>query len=182
MTAALPDDELLDGYEALVVWCVRLGVISEADGEMLLRTARADEKGARRALTRAKELRELVYAIFRPIADGAEPPEDLLDELRDAGRNALASAHLAPWPHSAPRCDALDMAPAPRARRPASPDHTGGRRVAHERPARPRESLRQLSLALPRPEPQPQPALVLDGRVRDADEAAALRGAPPPQP
>ena len=97
-----PDNELLDSYEDLVVWSVRLGVISEADGETLLRAARADEKGARRAHTRAKELRELVYAIFRPIADGAEAPEHLLDELRDAERNALASAHLAPAGADAP--------------------------------------------------------------------------------
>ena len=97
-----PDNELLDSYEDLVVWSVRLGVISEANGETLLRAARTDEKGARRAHTRAKELRELVYAIFRPIADGAEAPEDLLDELRDAERNALASAHLAPAGADAP--------------------------------------------------------------------------------
>jgi len=97
-----PDDELIDSYEDLVVWCVRLGVISEADGQTLLRAAGADEKGARRAHARAKELRELVYAIFRPIADGAEAPEHLLDELRDAERNALASAHLAPAGADAP--------------------------------------------------------------------------------
>ena len=62
---------------------------------------------ARHAHTRARELRELVYAIFRPIADGARRPSDLLDELRDAERNALASAHLAPagadTPHGAMR-------------------------------------------------------------------------------
>jgi predicted RNA-binding Zn ribbon-like protein len=97
-----PDDELIDSYEDVVVWCVRLGVISEADGETLLRAAGADEKGARLAHTRAKALRELVYAIFRPIADGAEAPEHLLDELRDAERNALASAHLAPVGADAP--------------------------------------------------------------------------------
>ena len=27
-----PADELLDSYEDLVVWCVRLGVVSEPDG------------------------------------------------------------------------------------------------------------------------------------------------------
>lgn len=97
-----PDNELLDSYEDLVVWSVRLGVISDADGDTLLRAADADEEAARRAHTRARELRELVYAIFRPIADGAEAPEHLLDELRDAERNALASAHLAPAGADAP--------------------------------------------------------------------------------
>jgi predicted RNA-binding Zn ribbon-like protein len=91
-----PANELLDSYEDLVVWCVRLGVVSEPDGKALIRAAGADEKGARRALRRAKQLRELVDAIFRPLADGGEPPADLLDELRDAERSALATAHLSP--------------------------------------------------------------------------------------
>jgi predicted RNA-binding Zn ribbon-like protein len=91
-----PPDELLDTYEDLVVWCVRLGVISEADGRKLSRAAARDQKGARRALGRARELRELLYATFRPIADGAEPLAELLDRVRDADRDALASAHLAP--------------------------------------------------------------------------------------
>jgi predicted RNA-binding Zn ribbon-like protein len=91
-----PDDELFESYEDLVAWWVRLGVVSEADARALLRAAGRDERGARRALRRARDLRELLYAIFRPIADGAEPPAELLDELRDAERNALASARLAP--------------------------------------------------------------------------------------
>jgi predicted RNA-binding Zn ribbon-like protein len=90
------EDELLTSYEDLLVWCVRLGVISEADGRRLARAAARDEKGARRALRRALELRELLYATFRPLADGAEPPAELLDRLRDADRAALASARLAP--------------------------------------------------------------------------------------
>jgi predicted RNA-binding Zn ribbon-like protein len=91
-----PADELLDSYEDLVVWCVRLGVIDEPDGQALIRAAAADEKAARRTLRRAKTLRELVYAIFRAIADGGEPPAELLDELRDAERGALGTAQLAP--------------------------------------------------------------------------------------
>jgi predicted RNA-binding Zn ribbon-like protein len=91
-----PEDELLPDYEDLLVWCVRLGVISEADGRRLSGAAAGDEQGARRALRRARGLRELIYATFRPIADGAEPPVKLLDELRDADRDALAQARLAP--------------------------------------------------------------------------------------
>jgi predicted RNA-binding Zn ribbon-like protein len=97
-----PADELLDSYEDLVVWCVRLGVISEADGGALARTAGADEKAASRTLRRAKDLRELVYAIFRPLADGEDPPAELLEKLRDAERAALADAHLAPAGSAAP--------------------------------------------------------------------------------
>jgi predicted RNA-binding Zn ribbon-like protein len=97
-----PADELLDSYEDLVVWCVRLSVISEADGGALTRTAGADEKAASRTLGRAKDLRKLVYAIFRPIADGEEPPAELLEKLRDAERAALDDAHLAPAGSAAP--------------------------------------------------------------------------------
>jgi predicted RNA-binding Zn ribbon-like protein len=107
-----PDDELLDSYEDLLVWCERLGVISDADRRKLGRAAARDEKAARRALRRARELRELLYATFRPLADGSEPPAELLERLRDADRDALATARLAPddtamrWTWPAP--DQLD--------------------------------------------------------------------------
>ncbi|HEX6583742.1 MAG TPA: ABATE domain-containing protein [Thermoleophilaceae bacterium] len=91
-----PENELLETYDDLLDWSVRLDVISEADARRLRRAAARDEKGARSACGRARELRELIYAIFRPIADGAEPPPQLLDKLRDADRDALADAHLAP--------------------------------------------------------------------------------------
>ena len=90
------DDELFDSYEDLVVWFQRLGVISDADRRRLVRAATADEKAARRALRRARELRELLYATLRPLADGAQPPAELLERLRDADREALATARLAP--------------------------------------------------------------------------------------
>jgi predicted RNA-binding Zn ribbon-like protein len=108
-----PADELLDSYEDLVVWCVRLGVFAAADGERLTRAAADDEKGARRTLRRAKELRGLIYAIFRPIADGQEPPAEPLDELRDAECNALASAHLTAADAAAPHA-AMDWTWPPR--------------------------------------------------------------------
>ncbi len=93
---ASPDDELLDSYDDLIVWSERLGVISDADRRKLGRTAARDEKGARRALKQARELRELLYATLRPLADGTKPPAELLERLRDADRKALASAHLEP--------------------------------------------------------------------------------------
>ena len=90
-----PDDELFDNYEDLVVWCARVGVISEAEGLKLGRAATRDEQGARRALRRALALRDLLYATFRPFADGAEPPAELLERVRDADRQALGTARLA---------------------------------------------------------------------------------------
>jgi predicted RNA-binding Zn ribbon-like protein len=57
---------------------------SEADSRRLLRAAGSDERAAGRALARARRLRELLYPIFRAIADGGEPAAELLDSLRDA--------------------------------------------------------------------------------------------------
>lgn len=89
------EEELLETYEDLATWCARLGVISERQAGSLRAAARRDEKAARRALRRAIELRELLYPIFRALADGQDPPGELLDRLRDAERDALADALLA---------------------------------------------------------------------------------------
>jgi predicted RNA-binding Zn ribbon-like protein len=69
-------------------------VISKRQADALKAAGRRDERGARRALRQAKELRELIYAIFRALADGREPPEELLRRLRDTDRAALADARL----------------------------------------------------------------------------------------
>ena len=89
-----PADELLVRYEDVTIWSARLGLISERDAGSLRAAARRDEKAAKQALRRAIELRELLYAIFGALADGKEPPTELLDRLRDAERAALAEAHL----------------------------------------------------------------------------------------
>ena len=41
-----PDNELLETYEDLLDWCVRLDVISEADARKLRRAAARDEKAS----------------------------------------------------------------------------------------------------------------------------------------
>ena len=91
-----PADELLLSYEDVTIWSARLGLISARDAGSLRAAARSDEKAAKRALGRAIELRELLYAIFSALADGKEPSAELLDRLRDAERAALAEAHLTP--------------------------------------------------------------------------------------
>jgi predicted RNA-binding Zn ribbon-like protein len=45
-------------------------------------------------VAQARELRALIYAIFRAYADGAEPARKDLTRLRDAEREALAHAEL----------------------------------------------------------------------------------------
>jgi predicted RNA-binding Zn ribbon-like protein len=89
-----PADELLLAYEDVPIWSARLGLISERDAGSLRAAARRDGKAAQRALRRAIELRELLYPIFRALADGEDPRAELLDRLRDAERDALADARL----------------------------------------------------------------------------------------
>ena len=88
------EDEYLQAYEDLATWCARLGVISDREAGSLRAAARRDEKAAQRALREAIRLRELIYRVFGPLSDGKEPPAELLERLRDAERDALASATL----------------------------------------------------------------------------------------
>jgi predicted RNA-binding Zn ribbon-like protein len=90
------EEELIDVYEDVPTWCARLGVISKRDAGRLRAAAKRDEQAASRALRRTRRLRdELLYPIFRAIADRKDPPAELLDRLRDEERAALASATLA---------------------------------------------------------------------------------------
>jgi predicted RNA-binding Zn ribbon-like protein len=90
-----PAEELMDDYEDFVVWCVRLEVISNRQAASLRAAAREDQEAARRALARVREVRdELLYPIFRALADGSRPRGVLLDRLRDEERDALEDARL----------------------------------------------------------------------------------------
>ena len=91
-----PEEELIDDYVDLTIWCARLGVISERQAATLRAAAKRDERAGERALRRTRELRdELLYPIFRAIADGKKPPATLLERLREEEREALAGAQLA---------------------------------------------------------------------------------------
>ena len=91
-----PEEELIDDYVDLTIWCARLGVISERQAAALRAAAKRDERAGERALRRTRELRdELLYPIFRAIADGKKPPATLLERLREEEREALAGAQLA---------------------------------------------------------------------------------------
>jgi predicted RNA-binding Zn ribbon-like protein len=92
-----PEDEYLETYADFATWCARLGVISEREAGSLRAAARRDEQGAERALAQVVELRdEVIYPIFRALADGEEPAPRLLDRLRDEEREALTRARLTP--------------------------------------------------------------------------------------
>jgi predicted RNA-binding Zn ribbon-like protein len=91
-----PEEELLDSYEDVAVWCARLGLITARQAGSLRAAARRDPSAARAAFRAALALRELLDGVFRPLSEGDRPPPALLDRLRDAERDALAGVRLTP--------------------------------------------------------------------------------------
>ena len=107
----------MDTYDDFTIWCARLGVISERQASSLRAAGRRDERVAGRALERVREVRdELLYPIFRSLADGKLPRAALLERLREEERAALADARLTPHgAGSAGRTEALEWTfPPPR--------------------------------------------------------------------
>jgi predicted RNA-binding Zn ribbon-like protein len=91
-----PEEELIDAYDDVPIWCARLGVITDRQARALRAAAARDEKAANRALKQTKALRDqLLYPIFYAIAEGQELPRELLERLREEERAALAAAKLA---------------------------------------------------------------------------------------
>ena len=102
-------------YEDLLVWCMRLGVVAEPDGEALIRAAGADEKAARRALRRARaatraRLRDLPPRWPRA---GSRPPTC---STSCATPSAAALADRAPLTRGRGAMRGWTLAPTPRAR------------------------------------------------------------------
>ncbi len=106
-TAPMPSEENLRSYADLLAWSVKVDVLSARDADRLDRKARADRPGAERTLREALDLRELVYGVLRPIAEGGEPDAERLDALRgralDADRRATlvrdGDAYSRRWEH-----------------------------------------------------------------------------------
>ena len=93
-----PDVESLAGYEDLVAWAVRVGVIGSPDADRLVRYARRHPREAEAAFERAEALRNRIFTIFASISDDAPPPADALARLRDEEAEALAHAALSAAP------------------------------------------------------------------------------------
>jgi predicted RNA-binding Zn ribbon-like protein len=95
---APPDarDDALETYADLVRWSARVELLSPRQARKLLRAADERSAEARVVLQKALALRALTYDVFRPLAEGRRPAAALLARLRDAEREALAHASLAP--------------------------------------------------------------------------------------
>ena len=62
--------EFLDTYHDLVVWSRHVGTISDQEAQRLSQKAKADASRGALVLRDAIELREVIYRIFAPIAEG----------------------------------------------------------------------------------------------------------------
>jgi len=91
-----PEYEALNSYADLVAWSRRVELLSAREARELLKAAEADPPRAGRVLSEALRFRQLVYDIFRPLADGRRPRAALLDTLCEAERESLAHASLVP--------------------------------------------------------------------------------------
>jgi predicted RNA-binding Zn ribbon-like protein len=84
--------EWLAGYEDLVWWALRAGVLAEDEAEPLFAAARADAGEAERVFARAIALREAIFRIFDAAGSGTAVEEADLAVLN--AELAAAGAHL----------------------------------------------------------------------------------------
>ena len=91
-----PGFEHLRGYEDLVAWGHRVGILSEERARRLLREARERPSEAEAAHARALELRDDLYELFRAVARGKSPSLGSVEALGRAESEALSRARLAP--------------------------------------------------------------------------------------
>lgn len=82
----------------LVEWCLRVGIIDEAEARRLGAAAAERPAGADEALDRARALREQLFELFEARVEGREPPREALDRFNATVAEALASRRLAPGP------------------------------------------------------------------------------------
>jgi predicted RNA-binding Zn ribbon-like protein len=87
--------EYLGSYENLAAWARQAGVVPDATVRELLRAAQRHPQLAARALSRAREVREAIYALFSAEAKGASAAGAALDTLNAALAEALANTRIA---------------------------------------------------------------------------------------
>jgi predicted RNA-binding Zn ribbon-like protein len=90
-----PRERLLT-YADLLVWCRRAGIVAQPQGDRLGRRMKKEPREAQAAMARVRELREQLYAVLRPLADGTEPSADAVAQLdrwwrADCNRRQLVS-------------------------------------------------------------------------------------------
>ncbi|KZB88289.1 CGNR zinc finger domain-containing protein [Amycolatopsis regifaucium] len=90
--------DYLSDFASLIEWSTDAGIIGANRAGLLRKRVRRDPEAARGTLSRAKQLREAIYAIFAAIAQGDEPPGQALAHLQQAYAEALRHADLVSTP------------------------------------------------------------------------------------
>ena len=86
----------LPGYEPLLRWSARAGLVSERTQRALLRAAADHPTKARKIWAAAMDLRRALDAVFRTLAKGKPPPDDALRVLNATLAEAHAQRRLRP--------------------------------------------------------------------------------------
>ena len=86
--------ELLADFEDLAEWGRQAGAVPDAIAQALRREARAHPRLAARALQRARQVREVIFAIFSAVAHAHVPPGAAMDRLNVELPRALGSRRL----------------------------------------------------------------------------------------
>ena len=89
-----PPLECLRGYDDLVVWSVRVGLLSVEEGERLAVEAKGRPGDVRAAYRDALTLRGALQGVFRAVAEGEAPTSRDLEILREHEREALSRGKL----------------------------------------------------------------------------------------
>ena len=86
----------LPGYQHLLRWSARAGLVSERTQRALLRAAADHPTKAKKVWAAAMDLRRALDAIFRTLAKGKPPPDDALRVLNATLAEAHAQRRLQP--------------------------------------------------------------------------------------
>ena len=73
----------LDGYARLLEWATLVCLLPEKNLRALTKKMQSEPAAAARALTRAKELREELFALVSAVVSGNAPPKSALAKLRE---------------------------------------------------------------------------------------------------
>ena len=68
-----PEHDYLTSYSDLVSWANKVGILSPAQANQLLRRAKQNTDEAKDTLERARTLREVLYRLFSSAANNSEP-------------------------------------------------------------------------------------------------------------
>lgn len=89
-----PDTEQLRGYADLLAFALQTGQLAAAEAARLEQRAERHPREAAAALTRCRELREVLYRIFSAVAARRAPPAADLERLNAALPEALSRLRI----------------------------------------------------------------------------------------